>query len=46
MKIAINGSSLLHTTKTGVELYVKSLLENIKDLPQQKDFDFILIRLF
>lgn len=42
MKIAINGSSLLHPSKTGVELYVKSLLENIKNLPQQQDFEFTL----
>ena len=42
MKIAINGSCLLHPTKTGVELYVASLLEEIKNIPNQEDFEFIV----
>lgn len=42
MKIAINGSCLLNPTKTGVEWYVVSLLENMAKLPGQNEHEFFV----
>jgi len=42
MKIAINGSCLLNPNKTGVELYVVALLENIAKLAEQAEHEFFV----
>ncbi|HOX96843.1 MAG TPA: glycosyltransferase family 1 protein [bacterium] len=42
MRIGINGTCLWHETKTGVEWYVVSLLENLKNLPASHEHQFFV----